>query len=64
MLARYNIGSRAIVSSCNGVNIIIFIIIINVMLIITISVIYIFSHEGKISKCFPSNIEHLSCVCV
>ena len=55
MLARYNIGSRAIVSSCNGV-IIIIIIIITVLWIIIISVIYIFSYEGKISKCFPSNI--------
>ena len=53
MLARYNIGSRAIVSSCNGV---IIIIIIAVLLIIIISVIYIFSYEGKISNCFPSNI--------
>ena len=53
MLARYNIGSRAIVSSCKGV---IIIIIFTVLLIIFITVIYIFSYEGKISNCFPSNI--------
>ena len=56
MLARYNIGSRAIVSSCNGVIIIIIIFITTVLLSIIISVIYIFSYEGKIPNCFPSNI--------